>query len=175
MPPASEILRPWHDLLMLIGTASATLVGLLFVAASVGWQVFTPERQNGLRAFLSPSVVHFTSVLTACIIALAPLPGWRATGLLVAADGLAGAAYAIAVWRRMIVHRLTALIDREDFAWYALLPALGHAGLLGAGAVLALGRPEGCLVLALAMVMLLLAGIRNAWDMTVWVVLQRRE
>jgi hypothetical protein len=33
--PASlaELLRGWHDFYILIGTASATLVGLMFVAA----------------------------------------------------------------------------------------------------------------------------------------------
>jgi hypothetical protein len=37
----TDAARPWHDWYMLIGTASATLVGLMFVAASVGSRLYT--------------------------------------------------------------------------------------------------------------------------------------
>src|SRR5262249_26047214 len=36
-----ELLHSWHDFYLLVGTASATLVGLMFVAASIGAQVFS--------------------------------------------------------------------------------------------------------------------------------------
>jgi hypothetical protein len=32
----TEILRDWHDSYVLMGTATATLIGLMFVAASIG-------------------------------------------------------------------------------------------------------------------------------------------
>jgi hypothetical protein len=39
--PASpaELLHEWHDFYVLLGTASATLVGLMFVAVSIGTSV----------------------------------------------------------------------------------------------------------------------------------------
>ena len=40
MPQLADALRPWHDFYTLFGAASATLIGLLFVAASVGTGVF---------------------------------------------------------------------------------------------------------------------------------------
>jgi hypothetical protein len=46
----------------LIGAASATLVGLIFVAAAIGAGVFTREHEVGIRSFLSPTAVHFSSV-----------------------------------------------------------------------------------------------------------------
>ena len=42
MPQLVDALRPWHDFYTLVGTGSATLIGLLFVAASVGTGVFQP-------------------------------------------------------------------------------------------------------------------------------------
>jgi hypothetical protein len=90
MVPIIEVVKPWHDLYMLIGTASATLVGLLFVAASVGSGFYTSDKRPALRAFLSPSLVHFTSVLTASLIAIAPMRSWTLLGLLVSGDGLFG-------------------------------------------------------------------------------------
>jgi len=63
MTALGENLRQWHDFFSLSGAAAATLVGLMFVAASLGAGVFTNEHQIGIRSFLSPTVVHFSAVL----------------------------------------------------------------------------------------------------------------
>ena len=63
----SRALKEWHDFYVLIGTAGATLLGLLFVAVSLGAGFLTEERQSATRTFMSPVVVHFTSsVLLVC-------------------------------------------------------------------------------------------------------------
>ena len=48
MLPLSEILTQWHNFYALIGGASATLVALIFVAASIGAEVFTRKGQAGI-------------------------------------------------------------------------------------------------------------------------------
>jgi hypothetical protein len=63
----------WHDFYLLQGGAAATLVALLFVAASVGIGYLTTRRLVQARAFMNPVVVHFTAVLTASAMALAPV------------------------------------------------------------------------------------------------------
>ena len=75
MPLAQEMAR-WHEFYALLGTASATLVGLLFVAATVSSGVFSSNRRAPLRVFLSATVVHFSGILAVCLIALAPLQSW---------------------------------------------------------------------------------------------------
>jgi hypothetical protein len=42
----TEILRDWHDFYVLMGTMAATLVGLMFVAASIGAGLFTDEHKE---------------------------------------------------------------------------------------------------------------------------------
>ena len=64
-----ELVHHWHDFDLLIGTAAATLVGLMFVAASIGASVFTEKSRAAMQAFISPTVVHFTSVL---VLAVSP-------------------------------------------------------------------------------------------------------
>jgi hypothetical protein len=71
MPTLTESLRHWHEFYTLLGTASATMVGLLFVAATVGSGVFSTDRRGALGMFLSASVVHFSSILATCLIVLA--------------------------------------------------------------------------------------------------------
>jgi hypothetical protein len=168
----AEVLGAWHDLYMLVGTASATLVGLLFVAASVGARFFTADRHMALRLFLSPSVVHFTSVLVACLIAISPLRSWKVLAAFLGGDSLFGLLYAAVVWRNMVRHGFTTNIDVEDRVCYAVLPALGYAIMAAACLVLADEVDAGCGMLAFAMVVLLLVGIRNAWDMTAWMIIR---
>ena len=43
--PLSEALAHWHEFYALLGTASATLVGLLFVALTVGSSLLTTPRR----------------------------------------------------------------------------------------------------------------------------------
>jgi hypothetical protein len=175
MPSLADAVSPWHDVYTIIGSASATLIGLMFVAASVGSGVYTKDRYHALRAFLSPTVVHFACALTACLFAIAPLRSWTLLGLLIGATGLYGIGYAVIVWRGLLRHGTTATIDLEDRICYAAIPAFGYAMMLAACIALLLRHEAGCALLAAAMGLLLLIGIRNAWDMTIFTVMRHRE
>ena len=72
---ATEALKQWHDFYMLVGTAGATLLALLFVAVSLGAGFLTDERRPATRTFMSPVVLHFSSVFFLSAIALFP---WHA-------------------------------------------------------------------------------------------------
>ena len=98
--PLLEALRKWRDFYALIGTASATLVALMFVAASIGAGVFTREHQAGIRSFLSPTVVHFSTVLIICLLATIPTETWAVLGDLLTCAGVIGLAYSGWIWRR---------------------------------------------------------------------------
>ena len=166
---------PWHDFYTLTGAASATLVGLMFVAASVGTEVFTQERQVGLRTFLSPTVVAFSAVFATSIVGvLPPSPLW-VPSLLLLAIGLFGVGYSWVVWQRMVAGGIATKIDLEDRAFYALAPAAGYAVVASGGGVIPGGSDVGCILMAIGACLLLLAGIRNAWDMTTWIVLRPRQ
>jgi hypothetical protein len=169
------IFGPWHDFYVLIGTASATLIGLMFVAASVGTGVFTRERQVGLRTFLSPTVVAFSVVLASSLIGVLPVSSRGVPVTLLVSIGLLGAAYSWRVWRQMIQGGIAASIDLEDRVWYTFVPAVAYLLLATAGAALANDTEAACALLALGVCLLLLAGIRNAWDMTTWIVLRRQD
>ena len=173
MPPF--IFGAWHDFYILIGTASATLVGLTFVAASVGTGIFTRERQVGLHTFLSPTVVAFSVVLAASLIGVLPVFNWGVPGFLLVGIGLLGVSYSLLVWRRMVRGGITKSIDIEDRVWYIVVPAVAYCILAVSGVVLSIKTEAACMLLALGVCLLLLAGIRNAWDMTTWIVMRRQE
>jgi hypothetical protein len=174
MPPLSQILVQWHEFYSIIGEASATLVALIFVAASIGAEVFT-SKQAGTRSFLSPTVVHFTTVLVICLLASIPNETWEVLGALLGGVGAIGLVYSGWVWRRMLKHGFVASIDTVDRLWYALLPIPAHLLVITAGLSLWRRSLVSLDLLASALILLLLIGIRNAWDMTVWVMDRRHQ
>jgi hypothetical protein len=161
----------WHEYYTLAGTASATLVGLLFVAASVGSRVW--ERPAALRVFLSATVVHFSSILVVSLCVMAPLASSDAYGLLFVAGGLFGVVYCLLVVRDTVRDGLSKSIDLEDRVWYAALPVTGYMLMMAAGIAVVLGFEPAAMALAISIGLLLVAGIRNAWDITVWIVTRR--
>src|SRR3954469_14566904 len=65
-------LEAWHDFYVMTGSGAAALTGLLFVIVSLGPHVVAKSAETGVRAFISPIAVHFTSALTVSAIMLAP-------------------------------------------------------------------------------------------------------
>lgn len=171
----AEAMGRWHEFYAELGTASATLVGLLFVAATVGSGVFTEGRRAPLRVFLSASVVHFSSILAICLIVLAPLRSWLPFGVIVLGSGGFGLVYCGLVWRDTVREGLNQSIDLEDRIWYVVVPVVGYLLEAAAGLALAARLDIGCTLLAVAVGLLMLVGIHNAWDITVWIITRRRE
>ena len=88
--------------------------------------------------------------------------------------GLVGLGYSGLALRDTVRDGLIANLDRDDRAWYGALPLLAYLAELAAGATRACGAPAGGAVLAVAIGLLLLAGIHNAWDITVWMISRRQ-
>jgi hypothetical protein len=174
MRPAHDVLAEWHDFFVLLGTAAGTLVGLLFVAASVSSGVFSFDRRAPLRVFLTATVVHFASVLAASLIVLLPVASWPAMGAMVLICGLVGLGYSGLALRDSVRDGLISNIDWEDRTWYGVLPLAAYVAECAAGIVLICGAGAGCAVLAASTGLLLVAGIHNAWDITVWIITRRQ-
>jgi hypothetical protein len=167
----SELLHAWHDFYVLVGTASATLVGLMFVTASVGASLFTEKNREAVKAFISPTVVHFSEVLFVCNLAAIPSQTWLSLASLVALVSVAGLIYSARVWVQLFVRR-SFDVDVIDRLFYALLPLTGYLLALASAAALFMQSAWSLELLAAALITLLLAGIRNAWDMTIWIVIR---
>jgi hypothetical protein len=172
-PSLPELLHQWHDFYVLVGTASATLVGLMFVAVSIGTAIFNEDRSVGLTAFITPTVMHFAAVLFACLIATMPAHTWYTLGGLLGAGALAPAIYTGGLVVQMIIRRRFK-VPLSDQLFYAALPLVGYVLALVA-AVLLLTRTATAIsadLIAAAVLTLLLAAIRNAWDMMLWIVIK---
>jgi len=167
----AELFRDWHDFYVLIGTASATLVGLMFVAASIGSTFFNEQNKAGLSAFLTPSVMHFGAVLFASLMVTIPTHSWQTLGVLIGTGGLAGSVYCGRILVQIII-RQRFKVDLSDRLFYALIPFLGYLVLSASGVFLLIRSASSANVIAAALSILLFAGIRNAWDMMLWIAIK---
>jgi hypothetical protein len=156
-------LESWHDFYLLTGTAAATLVALLFVAASVGAGHLSRETAGRTRTYMSPVGVHFTAVFFASALALSRSP------IETVARGVAGAAAAAGVIYSLVVlvRVLKETADLADRLAYGFAPALAYIGLLVGVALIWTHHAAAADVLAGALLLLLIVNIRNAWDLTI--------
>jgi hypothetical protein len=87
----------WHDFYVLLGTSSAALVALLFVAVSIGASFLTPERSIATSTFMSPVVFHFATILLLSLIALVPSHTTASLAVGIALVAVAGLGYTTVV------------------------------------------------------------------------------
>jgi hypothetical protein len=165
--PLATLAPAWHDFFAIIGTAAATLIGAMFVVVSLGIGFLTRERSVATRTFLTPTVTHMSTVLLGCAVTMVPgLDGNWFAGIS-GFGGLAGIAYSGRVIWGFNQHEGT---DRDDWYWYAIFPLFGYALLLAAAVFAVRGAVVSFDLFAAALGLLLIAGIRNAWDMILFLV-----
>jgi len=68
------MLPRWDNFFIIAGTAAATLIGLLFVAVTVGTGASPSSIVHGTRGFLTPTLIRFAGVLFLSLAVLAPWP-----------------------------------------------------------------------------------------------------
>jgi hypothetical protein len=172
MPAALPTIEGWDNFYVIVGSSAAGLTGLTFVVIALASDRHV-VRLSGLRTFITPVVMHFGSALW--ISALLSIPGQTAISLS-ACIGVSGAvlsAYGAATTYRMYRGRRDYRPVFEDWLWNAALPSLCYLALLLAG-VWALRQPAAALyIVGAAALTLLFIGIHNAWDVAVWVTVER--
>jgi hypothetical protein len=72
MDTFSKIIDSWHDFYLMIGTAAATLLGLLFVSLSLNVDIISREENDDLRVLAAQSFINFLCTLMFSVVFLIP-------------------------------------------------------------------------------------------------------
>jgi hypothetical protein len=125
-----------------------------------------PAAEAG-AAFATPSIVHLGTVLLLSALLLVPWPSIVCAAGLCGLVGFTGVIYALVVARRM--RRQTAYQPEfEDWLFHFLLPLASYA-VLALSALALISDPRDALFgFGTATLILLFAGIHNAWDATTY-------
>lgn len=123
------MLNGWDNFYIMAGTAGATLIGLLFVIITLGTHLPSSGVAQGARAFLTPTLVHFGSVLFQALVVLVPWPSvWR-VGVILGFCGLVGLVYLMeVVFKRRKIQFVS--LHLLDWIPYAGIPALANLNLI---------------------------------------------
>jgi hypothetical protein len=162
-------LEHWHEFYVLLGTAAAALVALQFVAASVGAGYLSFEKAAASRIYMTPVIVHFTSVLFASAVGLVPSHTVMTFFLTIGSASAIGFVYSAIVTIKVLQDPA---VDLDDKLSYGIAPAAGYAGSVAAAAMIYLGSQHAAATLAAALLLLLIVNIRNAWDLTLYMARQ---
>ena len=172
--PGMSYLIDWRNFYMLISTAAATLTGLMFVSTTLiaGMDRHISTMNAGITAFNTPTVVHFCAVLMIGGIFVAPWQNLLFVRILLALLGLGGVIYLIVVGQKMknIPQRRRPL---RDWFWYMILPLIAYIVLTIVALMLSINSMLSFYCISLVTLGLLFTGIRNAWDLATYLVIER--
>jgi hypothetical protein len=171
---ASLPLAAWENFYVIVGSSAGALTGLQFVVMTLISEAQSAASMREIRAFGTPTVVHFCAALLISAIMSAPWAALSNVALCIAACGAAGVAYALSIiWH---ARKTTYYIpDAEDWVWYVVLPLVAYAALLTA-AILFWSRPTSSLfVIAATTLLFMFIGIHNAWDTVTYIALRRQQ
>jgi hypothetical protein len=165
---AGPLLAQWQNFYVIAGSSAGALSGLQFVVMALMNETDHVAGMPEVRAFGTPTVVHFCAALLISGIASAPWATVSGAALALGICGAAGVVYALAVIRRAI-QQTGYHPDPEDWFWFAALPLVTYAALLAAAVLLAQNRTWSLFIVAGTTLLLLFDGIHNAWDTVAYV------
>src|SRR2546427_13178227 len=125
----------WENFCVVVGSSAGALIGLQFVVITL--IAANPIARADARAggtFATPSVVHFSLVLSLSAILSAPSDAISPVAVLWAFVGLGGVVYVVVVARRMRGPSAYPPVV-EDWVFYILLPFSACTGLCAPGYV----------------------------------------
>jgi hypothetical protein len=165
-------LAGWDNFYVIIGSTAGGLTGLTFVVMTLA-RDSGQIRPAGVGAFMTPMIVHFCGALALAAFMSMPhqRPGTLSAGL--ALGGLAGIVYggsiAANMWRTG--RGSTRYVPvREDWVWNVILPTAAYAALIVMAVLMWDRLTEAALYgVAVLVLALLFIGIRNAWDLVVYI------
>jgi hypothetical protein len=155
-PPLSG---SWHELYLMLGTSSAALIGLLFVATSLHLAEIANEEIYRLRAQYTTLLLLITLLEATAV--LMPQP-FRILGIECLVINLLGLSFPITLLSKAV--KITGArgrggfsVRRSEFFMIGFVVAIVGAGALAAG------REWGMYAITVSYASLLVASIWNAW------------
>jgi hypothetical protein len=161
----------WGEFYLMVGSAAAVLIGLIFVVISLMQDSSRSSVLTGSKLYMGPIVLSVSFVLVLSAAALTPgieRPAFAAIAAAAALWGLARGLLSVAG-----IRRLGEEVHWTDMWFYGVLPS-GLYVALGAVALAFWNgwswAPNG---VAAVITGLLLAAIRNEWDLITWIAPRR--
>jgi len=167
-------LARWESFYVIVGSSGAALTGLQFVVMTLIADSSRPRSPALIRAFGTPTIVHFCAALLVSAISSAPWDALSSAGFALGVCGAAGVAYGVVIVRRARSQTGYAPV-LEDWIWHAVLPLIAYGCVVAGAFVLPRHPAPSLFVIGAATVLLLFIGIHNSWDTVTYIAVEQPE
>ena len=162
-------LSSWENFYVIVGSSAGALTGLQFVVMALVADTRKAANPEQIDAFGTPNIVHFCVVLLQAAILSAPWPGIGDAGFLLAVMGAVGMGYVTIVTAR--TRRQDGYVPVfEDWMWHIILPFVSYTLMLIGAIIVGTTTTIALFMLGTAALVLMFAGIHNAWDTVTFLV-----
>jgi hypothetical protein len=160
----------WGNFYFLLGSASASLIGLMFVVTTLTRGRDRSKVERGQRLFMTPTVFNFAAVLTLSAMALTPKLAHGVHEAVLAMGAAYGLGYAlvIGVQSARLWRESKSTVFWSDVWCYGLIPPIVYIALESSILATGVDHDLACDAVALSLLALLLIAVRNAWDLVTW-------
>ncbi|MFL6451433.1 MAG: hypothetical protein ACJ746_27710 [Bryobacteraceae bacterium] len=156
------LLAAWANFYVVVGSAAGALTGLQFVVMTL----ISSTRQSGsvheIRAFGTPTVVHFCAALLLSGIMTAPWPELSDVDLCLGMCGVGGLIYS--VWIVSHARKARYVPDAGDWIWYVAVPVVAYVALVTIALLFWWNVRNSLFAVGAVCLIFLFLGIHNAWD-----------
>ena len=160
--------KDWDNYYLLLGGASGSLIGLLFIVATLSAGRDPEQMHRGSAVYTTPTVYNLAVVLVLSAMAMAPGIGAITAGLVLGGCGLVGLWYCGWIGLRINHLEVGEPPHWTDFWFYSAAPFAVYLGLTTSAALVWLDGPLAPGWIAAMLMLMLLSAIRNAWDLVTW-------
>lgn len=166
----------WDSFYLLVGGGAGALIGTMFVVATLTASLDPSRASRGGQIYITPIVFHFTVVLVVSLMTAVPGLTVDAVGSSLTFLSLAGLIYTVATTYRIFnLDWGKDSPDWEDKCFYGIFPLIAYFSLLGSAAAVWLAPEDAPYDIAVVLVVILLIGIYDAWDLATTLAKTARE
>jgi hypothetical protein len=170
-----SLLADWGNFYVITGSSAAALTGLTFVVIALAANTSVTTTVWALHAFVTPTIVHFGTVLALAAFLSVPHQSLMSLSLGLGVAGVGGLVYGLIIGAIMRRHLSGYIPVREDWLWHAILPTLAYGALLGMAFLIWRCADQSLYGVAAISMLLLYIGIHNAWDVAVSISLRKQQ
>lgn len=168
----TEMLQPWHDFYFMLGGASASLIGLMIVALSLGTPLLNDNTRADIESFASPSIFYFMTTLLIAGMMLVPVHVPVSLALVLFVGGSLGllrtTRYVRGVVSAAIAHQD---FDLQEWLMQVISPVTGYLLLILTALMFVIQQWNAALIgVCAAALLLILCAIANTWSMVLWII-----
>lgn len=164
-------LAAWQNFYVILGSSAGALTGLQFVVITLIAQARAASSMREIRAFGTPTVMHFCTALVISALMTAPWISLKGFDTVLGIFSAAGVIYSLTIFRH--ARKATYTPDLEDWIWYTAVPLIAYLTLLSAAVLLRWNTSWPLYLIAAAALVFLLLGVHNAWDTVTYIAIQR--